>query len=98
MESTAFFLLLAVVLHWVGLSNIQLGLSLEREEAVAEEGACEVASTASPGLGVGQLEAAREKKLPSPLRPLPTNKPLFGNNFSCVRSKVGRRLPWWSSG
>lgn len=36
------FLLLSVVLHWVGLSNIQLGLSLEREEAVAEEGACKV--------------------------------------------------------
>ena len=36
------FLLLSVVLHWVGLSNIRLGLSLEREEAVAEEGACKV--------------------------------------------------------
>lgn len=41
-KALPFFLLLAVVLHWVGLSNIQLGLSLEREEAVAEEGACEV--------------------------------------------------------
>ena len=31
------FLLLSVVPHWVGLSKIQLGLSLEREEAITEE-------------------------------------------------------------
>ena len=36
------FLLLSVVLHWVDLSKIQLGLSLEREEAITEERAWEV--------------------------------------------------------